>query len=339
MDNTAPQIVNCTNLEFCSFEANCSPTFVELPLQATENCVDSLDLKFTWTIDLYNDGTMDVEGTTNSASGGYPNGTHLLTYKVTDLCGNWSTCIKLFTIRDCKKPTPICINGISVDLMPSTSMATVWATSLEAGDSYDNCTKYENLTFLVARLSQLTPGQSSPTPGTTNEVVVNCDDVPPANLSSQVEVVVWAMDEAGNWDYCIFKIWVQDNMSACGNGQNSTIIASFKDQHDEPIKNVTVDLTGFSQQTLQTTTSGAVVFSDLPLGQNAVVSPLKDLAPLNGVSTYDLLLIQKHLHGIKAFTSPFQYIAGDVNNSCKVSISDIVELRKMDSDTGPELQG
>ena len=47
------------------------------------------------------------------------------------------------------------------------------------------------------------------------------------------------------------------------------------------------------------------------------------------MSTYDLLLIQKHLLAIKGISSPYRLIAADVNNNCNISISDIIELRKM----------
>jgi subtilisin-like proprotein convertase family protein len=328
VDNVAPQWVDCADLNFCSFEANCEPTFVEILSPALDNCADSTQLNYTWTIDLYNDGTVDLEGVSADASGAYPNGTHKVVFKVSDRCGNWNTCTRLFTIRDCKKPTPICINGLSVDLMPSTGMATVWATSLEAGDSYDNCTDYEKLTILVERFSNLSPGQSEPGAGTNNEVVVTCDDLPPTSPSPEVEVVVWVGDEAGNWDYCITTIWVQDNMGACGDPQNSHLVANFFTEEQEPVSMVQVELSGSIQAT-QVAMGGTTTFQDLPYGQSAMVSPHKDIMPLNGVSTYDLLLIQKHLLGIKSLNSPYKMIAADVNNSCGLSVSDIIELRKM----------
>lgn len=50
---------------------------------------------------------------------------------------------------------------------------------------------------------------------------------------------------------------------------------------------------------------------------------------MNGVNTYDLLLMERHLLGIKPLTSPYKLIAADINNNCEVSIADIVALRKM----------
>jgi hypothetical protein len=49
----------------------------------------------------------------------------------------------------------------------------------------------------------------------------------------------------------------------------------------------------------------------------------------NGVSTLDLVKIQKHLLGIETMNSPYDLIAADANNSQNVSAIDLVELRKL----------
>jgi hypothetical protein len=329
VDNQAPQWDDCSDKEFCSFNPDCEPTFIELICPATDLCTPAEQLEYTYAIDAFNDGTVDITGVGNDASGAYPNGTHQIVFKVTDQCGNWNTCTKLFTIRDCKKPTPVCINGLSVDLMPTTGMATVWAKSLEAGDSYDNCTEYDNLIILVERFSDLTPGQTEPSPGATDSVTVTCDDLPPNTMSPVVEVVVWVGDEAGNWDYCVTTIWVQDNMGACGSGMAAELQAYVANEDQEPIELVNVEVSGSQQLQQITGNGGTASFNGLFAGQTATVAPQKDINPLNGVSTYDLLLIQKHLLGIKALNSSYKLIAADVNNSQNISISDIIELRKM----------
>jgi hypothetical protein len=60
-----------------------------------------------------------------------------------------------------------------------------------------------------------------------------------------------------------------------------------------------------------------------------VVRPVREGDAKNGVSTLDLVKIQKHLLGIESFTSPFQYIAADANNSASVSAIDLIQLRKL----------
>ncbi|MFN0014861.1 MAG: redoxin domain-containing protein [Saprospiraceae bacterium] len=55
----------------------------------------------------------------------------------------------------------------------------------------------------------------------------------------------------------------------------------------------------------------------------------KNDSPLNGVSTFDLVLINRHVLGVEPFQHPWQHVAADANNSGTVSTIDIVELRKL----------
>ena len=50
---------------------------------------------------------------------------------------------------------------------------------------------------------------------------------------------------------------------------------------------------------------------------------------LNGVSTLDLVLIQKHILGLTSLDSPYKVIAADANNNETVSATDLIELRKL----------
>lgn len=91
-------------------------------------------------------GTIDFNGSTNDASGTYKHGTHQITWVVKDNCGNQATCTYLFTIRDGKKPTPICRTGLIVVVMPSTGEVTIWASDFNFG-SYDNCSPTNSLVY------------------------------------------------------------------------------------------------------------------------------------------------------------------------------------------------
>jgi len=59
------------------------------------------------------------------------------------------------------------------------------------------------------------------------------------------------------------------------------------------------------------------------------VVPYKNNDPLNGVSTFDLVLINKHILGLEPLNSLYKMIAADANNSRSITTFDIVELRKL----------
>ncbi len=60
-----------------------------------------------------------------------------------------------------------------------------------------------------------------------------------------------------------------------------------------------------------------------------VVTPHKQDNAAQGLSTYDLVLILKHILGLESLNSPYKMIAADANKSNTITSSDIIELRKL----------
>ena len=67
------------------------------------------------------------------------------------------------------------------------------------------------------------------------------------------------------------------------------------------------------------------------------VKPQKVDGIMNGISTLDIIGIQKHLLGLQKFTSAYKVIAADINNSNSISALDIIALRKMILNTDSEM--
>ncbi len=59
------------------------------------------------------------------------------------------------------------------------------------------------------------------------------------------------------------------------------------------------------------------------------ITPSKDTKPLCGVSTLDIVLMTKHISGVQPIPDWWRLVAADVNNNGKITVADIVELRKM----------
>ena len=59
------------------------------------------------------------------------------------------------------------------------------------------------------------------------------------------------------------------------------------------------------------------------------VTPFKNDDHLNGVNTFDLVLISKHILGLELLGSPYKIIAADANRSGTITPFDLVELRKL----------
>ncbi|MEM1121765.1 MAG: T9SS type A sorting domain-containing protein, partial [Bacteroidota bacterium] len=94
------------------------------------------------------------------------------------------------------------------------------------------------------------------------------------------------------------------------------------------VQNTEVRIENIDNAMLMTPASGNYAF-DLSGSANYTVVPTKNTGVLNGVSTFDMVRITKHILGKDPFTSPYQFIAADVNGSGDVSTFDIIQLRKL----------
>ncbi len=70
-------------------------------------------------------------------------------------------------------------------------------------------------------------------------------------------------------------------------------------------------------------------FESISLGGSYSISARKENNPKNGISTFDLVLLQRHILGVQLLNSPYKQIAADVNNSKTITTADLVYLRKM----------
>lgn len=319
-------LTDCNDKAFCSYDENCVEGPADLVLEANDDCTDSLDLKYNYWIDLNNDGSDDITGLTNDASDIYPLGTHNIRWNVEDGCGNVSICEYLFIIADCKAPTPNLLNGIAVDLMENCEIE-IWANDFDnpSSPSFDNCGIEQ---WLIQSPSQ-GPGQTTPPATAEPSWVFNSNNV------GTNTVDIWIQDINGNWAYTSTYIIVQDNVPPyCGGVDDyGSIYGTIQTEDTLPVNNVIVAISGVpgipGGDTIMTDIEGNYFISNLTFGGNYVVAPEKNIDPLNGVTTFDLVLISKHILQIDTLDSPYKIISADVNKSGFVSTLDMVQLRKL----------
>ena len=306
MDSQAPQITFCPADLTVSVGNDCNVAVVNLsPVTATD-CSPSL---------VYTN-TSPYNGA--NASGNYPQGIHTITFTVKDGCGNKSTCTTKVTVTDLKKPTPYCNTGIVGELqaMGGQVMTTVQATQFN-NNSYDNCTPGSQLQFSIRLLGDALP----PTPSLT----FDCSG------EGEHMVEVWVTDAAGNSDYCITNVIIQDNMNLCPDilvSGDILVAGEIETETGGNIPDVLVHLTNTSMMD-KTDNSGVFEISGLQQGGSYTVTPGKNTGHINGVTTYDLVLMSRHVLGIAPLTSPYKMIAADINRSNSITTADIVELRKL----------
>lgn len=313
----APEFNNCADVTLSSF-GQCRGD-IDFTISATDDCTPENQLKYSYLIDLNNDGSIDITGTGPRINRILPDGIHKVTWTVTDNCLNKNTCSHILTVRDGKKPTPYCISIVTSVVMPSSGMLTIWPTDFDHG-SFDNCTPQHQLRFSFS--------------SNVNDIskTFTCADIPDGQ-EMYIPIEMWVTDLAGNQDYCSVGIVLQDNTGdVCPDqtGNLAFVSGRITTEGNRSVQGATVSIYKGDNMYKQTTTqnAGNYVLNNIFMGDNYKVEAVRNGNFLNGVSTLDLVLIQRHILNIESFNSAYKAIAADVNNDGKVTAADLVAIRK-----------
>ena len=267
-------------------------------------------------------------------TGLFSEGEHTMIVIANDGCGNETVERRTFVVEDRKGPSPIVIDALSIELMPSANpddeggMAEVWATDFLASAIYD-CNGQdatdtdENGNPRVTQFSINIVGDT--VLQDQAGLRFTCAD---AVQTIQVEIHAW--DTEGNHDFAVTNLLVQDNMGVCddpaGDGQISGTIQT---EREEAVNGVEVQLSGDESSMYVTNATGTFSFTGLRQDFDFSVIPQKNDYHGNGVSTLDLILMQRHILGRQRIASPYAQIAADINKSGNISTLDMIQLRRL----------
>lgn len=333
-DSVKPVITSsCARKSVCTYDPGCTDGYIELTASGSDVCTDIL--RWSYKIDAFNNGSFDLGlsntglGNTADASGRYPIGNHRIQWAFEDRCGNITKCDQLFDIVNCKAPTPYCLNGLSTSLMPidtdndgvaDAGMIDIWANDFDNGSSHP-CGYEVILSFEPVTLD------ANGKPVVKDSLVFTCDHVGRVDVDLYAAVIT-PMGLVVQ-DYCSTFINIQDNNNVCeDSGRRYAIDGSTMTEAAEPVKDVFVKLDG-SEMNAMTNAQGTYEFAGMPNGGSYTVIPSKNDDILNGVTTLDLVMIQRHILGIQKLTSSYKMIAADVNKDKIITAADLVELRKV----------
>lgn len=265
--------------------------------------------RFGRLIDLGN-GSFRIEGK-------YPIGTHEIEIVAKDGSGNISKFKFTFDIKDCEAPVAKCVLGLAIDLMHNgkVSIPVEWFNK----GSYDKCSGEVKLTYANPAIY----------PDSTVRTF-NCNK----GELGLIGVTLWVSDKFGNTSFCETFVNIQNNPQ---NGTQpdlcptpgASIGGSVAMENGKSVEDVAINLSGNAFSTFLSDANGTYRFNGLAEGYDYTITPHKDDDVMNGISTFDLLILSKHILGTTVLTSPYQLIAADVNNSGTITTFDMVELRKL----------
>lgn len=327
--------------KFCSFDQSCGPATVVIQRRGNVRGIScSIRSELEWYYCLTDeDGTLVMEGQQDgfelSIEQELPIGSYTFEYALYDKCGNSVAEVTDIVVDYCKAPTAFCLDGLAVSLNEHGNV-TLWASDFTK-DVNTACADGVAVSFNATDITQ------------TN-VLLCCEDIG----TMTIPIYFTTVDENGEipqhegedlvrQSFCEATISVQDNGNHCNgdsmmgcdgkdnvvaNGQSAIISGSISRPDDVMVSDVNVVLEG-STSSVNTDTEGEYAFPNMRIGGEYVINPQKEDSPINGVSTLDLVVIQKHILGTLKLDSPYKHIAADINSDESISALDIVDLRKV----------
>ncbi len=297
-------------------------------IEFLDNCDDVIDVYFE--IDYYYDGKIydsphptppdpiiynDTTIIGLNPSGIYPLGKHRVTYFGTDDCGNVKEEILEIELVDEVSPLIGCVPVIfSLNQNGMLTLSPTQVVNLDV--TYDFCTEIDIQFADQINFDSFTM--------LGYELDFDCNDLGP-NFR-----VIAAIDEFGNASSCRNQIIITDDSLACGS-RPKELVASGRIYTEDNIgmNDVAVELGMDNQGEYYTEVDGFYHFMHLGLNSDCSITPSYDKNHLEGVTTYDLVLMSQHILGVQALDSPYKMIAADINQSGTITTIDLVILRQL----------
>ena len=303
----------CANKEVCTPNASCNMTYAGT-FSATDDCTPTVDLAYKYSININNDGgTPEIIKNGKNINDFLERGTHLVTQYAEDRCGNIAQCSYTLKIKECKAPNAVAYNGLSTNIQENGTV-TIWASDFN-NKSTDNCTPAHLLKISFS--------------ANENDIskTFDCDHL------GENPITMWVKDLEGNVTKVNTFILVTDNLHWCPTTiiQSTVQIAGkISTESNDNILGASIRISdGAVEQTLQTDEAGVFKSASLKMYADYYVIPAKNVAWLEGISSLDMVLIQRHILSSSRLNSPYKIIAADVNGDQKITAKDLIDLRKL----------
>lgn len=246
-----------------------------------------------------------------------------------DACGNRALDTVLIQVKDTVRPDAVCVK--SNNYFNDQGLVRVNARTFNGG-STDNCTPPAMLRF-------------SWTKNLADTILeVNCDVIKIIRASGDTildSVIVmpfernfnlWVTDASGNQDTCVGNRFLAffDTLNLCGKNaikNLSSITGKISMENGLAVPKVILSAIGDEQYQHLSDEQGTYMFDKINPGIYKMF-PYKNDDTRSGISTADLIAIQRHILGEKIL-NPTQQIAADINKDEVVTTLDLIELRKV----------
>jgi len=345
-DTVAPQL-NLTMLDTICVDTSACRAPVTIGIGIEDACqIDESEILIG--IDFNDNGTVEATSAQmGTLEGRYPNytytvnlpiGNHRVYFTVSDDCGNTQQQNQLIQVNDCYVPALVCRDDRIYNLQPLLEEGDVdgdgiveeAAVLVEAVDlaqcNFEDCSG--ELTFSINRVGEAYDRDQT-------SMFLDCDD----RYEVFLEVYVWDNADnpfvaqpdgtigGNNWRMCVVKVRLQDPNQVCNGcevGGNLTINGEVSTADGIDLPEVTI-MTGNGQTV--TNLSGNYQLG-VSTGRSHVLRAELEDEPLTGLTTLDMVLLQRHLSG-NGEVLPAAVLSGDANLDGSSDAEDIEQMRRV----------
>ena len=292
-----------------------------------QDCTFSEDITFRY--ELYEDNLLVETGTgPNIAYNVSAFSTYVIKVEAFDNCGNSTVHDQLFGFRDCDAPVAFCNGGnlnIDITVDQRAEVPALWLDN----KSSDNCDRDLDYRIWHHTVSNVPPTTFETISLLPNAISLSCGD------QGQSTAILYVIDDHQNFSSCQTNITIQDPIGYCLGRRVGRITGQIATEDGAMVEGVAVRLQEGSvavdptDDNMQMTGINGDFSFDVAEGKEFIVTPTKNVNAKNGVTTFDIVMIQKHILGISDLESPYRYIAADVNKSGSITAFDIVQMRQL----------
>jgi hypothetical protein len=265
---------------------------------------------------LFNNSPFADSNSGGDISGTYEEGNYEITITAEDSCGNVTEQTIDLVVSDTSDLEFSCVFKVEKPFDTLTFMVPFFVSELADG--------------IVNSCGNVPAGDInfSVDPNDINDtvIIVTCEDFGPGGTEFVDSVPVYAFIDGVLVDSCETFIAITDNVIDC---MIEALPGEVVDVNALPFEDVEVDLSGLSTSSTSTDQQGRYVFEELMHGGFYSVQCDYESSPLAGVSTFDLLLIQRHILGLSSIGDPYGLIAADVDKNQRITGGDIIQLRRV----------
>jgi hypothetical protein len=111
--------------------------------------------------------------------------------------------------------------------------------------------------------------------------------------------------------------------------QNVTISGTVLNPDNDPLENIMIKINDGPSSYVTYTDPNGDYSIDVPENGSYTIRPCAFSNVLNGLSTFDLVLLTRHYSGVESLGSPYLAIAADVNNDNVLNFQDSLDMRNV----------